>query len=39
MTVTSDFLKEDVDFVIEEETNPGPGEMEFNVRLISGDFY
>ena len=38
MTVTSDFLKEDVDFVIEEETNPGEGEMEFNVRLISGDF-
>jgi hypothetical protein len=38
MTITSDFLKEDVDFVIEEETNPGEGEMEFNVRLITGPF-
>ena len=38
MTITSDFLKEDVDFVLEEETNPGEGEMEFNVRLITGDF-
>ena len=38
MTITSDFLKEDVDFVIEEETNPGEGEMEFNVRLMTGDF-
>ena len=38
MTITSDFLKEDVDFVIEEETNPGEGEMEFNVRLITGEF-
>ena len=38
MTITSDFLKEDVDFVIEEEPNPGEGEMEFNVRLMTGDF-
>ena len=35
MTITSDFLKEDVDFVIEEEANPGEGEMEFNVRLMT----
>jgi hypothetical protein len=38
MTITSDFLKEDVDFVLEEETNPGEGEMEFNVRLLTGQF-
>ena len=38
MTITSDFLKEDVDFALEEETNPGEGEMEFNVRLLTGAF-
>ena len=38
MTITSDFLKEDIDFAIEEEANPGEGEMEFNVRLLTGAF-
>ncbi len=36
--IESDFLTEDVDFKIEEETNPDEGEMEFNIRIIKGEF-
>ena len=40
MTITSDFLKEDVDFVIEEETNPGEGEtITVVVTVTNNQFY
>ena len=31
-------MKEGVDYILEEETNPGEGEMEFNVRFLTGQF-
>jgi|TARA_B100000035_G_scaffold14958_1_gene12211 hypothetical protein len=31
-------MKEGEDFVLEDEANPGEGEMEFNVRFMKGEF-
>ena len=31
-------MREGEDFVLEDEANPGEGEMEFNVRFMKGEF-
>ena len=31
-------MKEGEDFVLEDEANPGEGEMESNVRFMKGEF-
>lgn len=31
-------MKEGVDYILEEETNPGEGEMEFNIRFLKGEY-
>ena len=31
-------MKEGVDYILETETNPGEGEMEFNIRFLKGQF-